>query len=181
MSFVHDLLNKNYDGSPYSATENLASWGIPSVQQIRDEMLDINTFVNMKVDKYENLNQDFKVIKNGVPSTSKKNLAKYNRDSYTKTEFFNKQSLNGLGIEYKSVADIKNRHKTSRLQHAAVFTERKNLRNNVKHYLRDQLLAPEKMTTRTIINNMRMKFDPKLVTFSIDDQTNDINYDFKDF
>ena len=173
--------NKNYDGSPYSATENLASWGIPSVQQIRDEMLDINTFVNMKVDKYENLNQDFKVIKNGVPSTSKKNLAKYNRDSYTKTEFFNKQSLNGLGIEYKSVADIKNRHKTSRLQHAAVFTERKNLRNNVKHYLRDQLLAPEKMTTRTIINNMRMKFDPKLVTFSIDDQTNDINYDFKDF
>ena len=175
------LGNKNYDGSTYSATENMASWGIPSVHQIRDEMLDINTFVNMKNDNYDNLNQDFKVTKDGIATTSKKNLAKYNRDSYTKCEFLNKRSLIELGIEYKSITDIKNQHKASRLQQASVFTERKKLRNCVKHHLKEQLLACEKMTTRTIINNMRLRFDPKLVTFNIDDQTNEIQYVFNDF
>ena len=173
--------NKNYDGSTYSATETMASWGIPSVYQIRDEMLDINTFTNMKDDNYNKLNQDFIVTRDGSSTTSKKNLTKYNRDSYTKSEFLNKQSLNELGVNYKSIADIKNQHKASRLRQASTFTERKNLRNSVKHYLKEQLLAREKMTTRTIINNMRLKFDPKLVTFNIVDSTNEIQYDFKDF
>ena len=144
-------------------------------------MLDINTFVNMKNDYYDTLNQDFKVTKDGYATTSKKNLAKYNRDSYAKSEFLNKRSLIEFGIEYKSITDIKNQHKASRLQQASVFTERKKLRNCVKHYLKEQLLASEKMTARTIINNMRLRFDPKLVTFSIDDSTNDIQYDFYDF
>ena len=173
--------NKNYDGSVYSATENMASWGIPSVKQIRDEMLDINTFINMNEERFSKLNQDFRVIRNGVSTTSKKNLAKYNRDSYTKKEFFNKQTLMEMGIEYNSVKDIKNQHKLSRTQTAKTFTERKNLRNGVKKYLNQQLLSSEKLTARTVVNNMRLKFGHSAVNFSIDDKTNEIHYDFKDF
>ena len=173
--------NKNYDGSVYSATENMASWGIPSVKQIRDEMLDINTFINMNEDCYTKLNRDFRVTRNGASTTSKKNLAKYNRDSYTKREFFNKQTLIEMGIEYSSVKDIKNRHKLSRIQTAKTFTERKNLRNSVKKYLNQQLLSSERLTARTIVNNMRLRFDHSAVNFSIDNETNKIQYDFKDF
>ena len=173
--------NKNYDGSTYSATENMASWGIPSVMQIKDEMLDINTFINMKESTYNKLNQDFRVIRNGIPSTSKKNLAKFNRDSYMKCEFLNKQSLEEMDINYNSVADIKSQHKASRLQQAAIFTERKNLRNSVKSHLKEQLLACDKLSTRTIVNNMRLKFDHKLVSFNIDESTNEIRYDFHNF
>ena len=135
----------------------------------------------MNDERYSKLNQDFRVIRNGVPTTSKKNLTKYNRDSYTKSEFFNKQALIEMDIDYNSVKDIKNLHKLSRLQTAKTFTERKNLRNSVKRYLKDQLLASDKLTTRTIVNNMRLKFDHNVVNFSIDDETNKIQYDFKDF
>ena len=127
------------------------------------------------------LNQDFRVIRNGVSTTSKKNLAKYNRDSYTKKEFFNKQTLMEMGIEYNSVKDIKNQHKLSRTQTAKTFTERKNLRNGVKKYLNQQLLSNEKLTARTVVNNMRLKFGHSAVNFSIDNETNEIHYDFKDF
>ena len=86
-----------------------------------------------------------------------------------------------MDIDYNSVKDIKNLHKLSRLQTAKTFTERKNLRNSVKRYLKDQLLASDKLTTRTIVNNMRLKFDHNVVNFSISDETNKIQYDFKDF
>ena len=59
--------------------------------------------------------------------------------------------------------------------------ERKILRNKVKSYIKTQMLAPVKETSRNILNNLRMNFDPKLVTFKIDPNTNDITYDFNDF
>ena len=172
---------KNYDGSPYSATENMASWGIPTVEQIRDEMLDINTFLNMKEEKFDTLNQDFRVVRGGIPSTSKKNLAKYNNGSYVKSEFLNKQSLKELDIVYNSITDIKNRHKTSRMERSSCMKERKILRNKVKSYIKAQMLAPVKETSRNILNNLRMNFDPRLVTFKIEPNTNEITYDFNDF
>ena len=98
-----------------------------------------------------------------------------------KNEFFNKQALIEMDIDYNSVKDIKNQHKLSRLQTAKTFTERKNLRNSVKRYLKEQLLASDKLTTRTIVNNMRLKFDHNVVNFSINEETNKIQYDFKDF
>ena len=144
-------------------------------------MVDINTFLNMNVDRFESLNQDFRVIRDGVPATSKKNLTKYNNGSYTKCEFLNKKSLQEFDIKYSSVTDIKNRHKASRRDRSTCMTERKNLRSKVKNYMKSQLLAPEKLTTRSILNNLRLNFDQKLVTFRIEPSTNEILHEFHDF
>ena len=124
----------NFDGSRYSATDQMNNWAIPTVWQLRDQAMDINSREFFDANKFEEL-------KNGVG-----NLQNYHQNSYVKKEFnaaksyMEKYNLTTDGFLEVSKADIKSQHAKAQ---NVLFTGYKNVkkivnavRNTIKVFIK---------------------------------------------
>ena len=72
---------ENYDGTKYSAKVNMKEWGIPTIQQIQEEIENINTLENFDAKTFED-------DCNNISNNGRPVINNYHKDSYRKKEFF---------------------------------------------------------------------------------------------
>ena len=117
----------NFDGTPYSGSQTRLDWSIPSVDELRREFTDLNSFANYNANRFTCLDMT-EHDKAGEPTSSRPKLDSYRADSYIKTEFLAVKNDPSMNILLKNEKEIRLRHRLLRENKFGLYKERKKMK-----------------------------------------------------